>query len=279
MTTQMRAFEGGVTKAVADRQVRAIVSTPRTDRAGDVVEVTGIDLTEYRKNPVVLFAHDHGDPVARCAEIDVVDGALQALVQFPPEGTSRQADEVYGLIKAGVINATSVGFMPKEWSYLDDKAPWGGRRYASVELVEFSFVSVPANPDALVIERSLTGAEQIALARANLATIKAGRVLSVANETKLAGAHDAIGEVLSQVRGEDPAKAAPDPVLDPVLEAGEGDMPCEGCAAPAVCAKGGCYRRAAGEAAGKSAPSADAVSREAEIRAMEIRLFEIAAGL
>lgn len=171
--TQVRAFAGGVTKAVGERQVRVVVSTPTVDRSGDIVEVAGIDLTAYRKNPVVLYQHDHDEPVARCAEIGLNGAALEALVQFPPEGTSAKSDEVYGLIKAGVINASSIGFLPKDFTYVDPKEPWNGRRFSSCEMLEFSFVSVPCNPEALIVERGLLAAEeQIKLARENLLRIK-----------------------------------------------------------------------------------------------------------
>jgi HK97 family phage prohead protease len=200
----VRAFEGGITKAVGDRQVRCVLSTPRLDRHGDIVEVAGIELTEYRRNPVVLWGHDHDEPIARCVEIGIVGQELQATVQFPPLGTSDDADEAYRLIRAGVVSAVSIGFLPKEWSYLDDKAPWNGVRYRSCELIEFSFVSVPANPDAIVIERSALkrrGAGDAILdsVMRTVSVAKAGRVISRANEEKLRAAHAAIGEVLAQL--------------------------------------------------------------------------------
>lgn len=206
---QVRAFQGGVTKAVGDRQVRVIMSSPRPDRHGDVVDIAGIDLTEYRRNPVVLWQHDHDEPIARCVEVGISGTTLQAVVQFPPEGTSEDADEAYRLVKAGIVSAVSIGFIPKEggWSYIDQAQPWAGYRYTSIDLLELSFVSVPANPDALVIERSALRhrkAEEMLLDAAvqQIGVMKAGRVLSRANEDKLRAAHDAIGEVLAQVEQE-----------------------------------------------------------------------------
>lgn len=169
MTSKVLAFAGGVTKVVGERQVRVIVSTATPDRHGDIVEIKGIELENYRRNPVVLFMHDHDEPIARCPEIGVKNGRLEAVVQFPEEGVSKKADEVYGLIKAGVLNAVSIGFMPLEWSNLDDKQPWAGRRFIKADMLEFSIVSVPANAEALIVERGALSAEQqIALARANL---------------------------------------------------------------------------------------------------------------
>lgn len=135
---------------VEERQIRVIASTPTVDRAGDVVVAEGIDLTAYQANPVILWNHDPSAPIARCVEIGVRDGKLEAVAQFPPEGTDALADRVYGLIKAGVVNATSIGFSPVKETPLKG----GGMTVEEAELWEFSFVSVPANPDALVVERS-----------------------------------------------------------------------------------------------------------------------------
>ena len=51
-----------------ERQVRVIASTPTLDRMGDVVVAEGIRLTAYRANPVILWNHDPGSPIARCTE-------------------------------------------------------------------------------------------------------------------------------------------------------------------------------------------------------------------
>lgn len=161
MTIVRRAY-GAESFAVGDRQVRVICSTADVDRAGDMVVQTGIDLAAYRANPVVLWNHDPEQPIARAIEIGVVDGRLQALVQFPPEGVSAKADEVYGLVKAGVVNATSVGFMPMDSEPMDKSQPYKGQRFLRSELMEFSFVSVPANRGATVVARRAPKPDNVA---------------------------------------------------------------------------------------------------------------------
>jgi HK97 family phage prohead protease len=145
----------GVTKAIGERQIRVIVSTADVDRSGDIIEPNGIDFSAYRKNPVILYQHDHDEPIARCAEIGVVNGRVEALIQFPDADASEDSDKVYNLIKAGVLNAVSIGFIPTEYIPLDPKEPWGPRKYVSCEMIEASIVSVPANSAALIIERQL----------------------------------------------------------------------------------------------------------------------------
>lgn len=161
MTIVRRAY-GAESFAVGDRQVRVICSTADVDRAGDMVVQTGIDLSAYRANPVVLWNHDPEQPIARAIEIGVVDGRLQALVQFPPQGVSAKADEVYGLVKAGVVNATSVGFMPMDSEPMDKGQPYKGQRFLRSELMEFSFVSVPANRGATVVARRAPAPDGVA---------------------------------------------------------------------------------------------------------------------
>jgi hypothetical protein len=44
------------------QRYRFIVSTKDIDRAGDSINVDGIDISEYQKNPVVLYNH-YGTPI------------------------------------------------------------------------------------------------------------------------------------------------------------------------------------------------------------------------
>lgn len=148
-----KKFVFGVAKAIANRQVSVIVSTATPDRYGDIVEVKGIDLTQYRANPVVLWMHKHASPIARCVAIAVVNGRLEATAQFPAEGEDEESDRIYRKIKSGIVNAVSIGFMPGEWSWIEDKGNKFGRRFITSEMLEWSFVGVPANAEALITQR------------------------------------------------------------------------------------------------------------------------------
>lgn len=152
MGNEVKNF-AGTTKAIGDRQIRVVVSTGDVDREGDIIEPNGIDFTAYRKNPVVLFQHDHDTAIATCTEIGVVKGRVEAVAQFPPEGASPKSDEVYNLIKAGVLNASSIGFIPKTWEPIEGSK--FSRRFTTCECLEWSVVSVPANANALILERKM----------------------------------------------------------------------------------------------------------------------------
>lgn len=153
MTVQRKSYAASV-EMVGERQVRVICSTADIDRAGEIVVQEGIDLSAYKRNPIVLWQHDVESPIAKSPDIGVVDGKLTALVDFPPAGISTKADEICGLVKAGVISAVSIGFTPTETEPMDKGNPKKGpQKYIKSELGEFSFVSVPANPNALVVQR------------------------------------------------------------------------------------------------------------------------------
>jgi HK97 family phage prohead protease len=138
-------------EALGDRQIRVIASTPTSDRARDIMVPKGCVIDAYRANPVFLADHDATKPIGR-ATITIGDDQVTALVDFAPAGVSAKADEYCGLAKAGVLNAVSIGFRAIEWEPLKN----GGIKYTRWELMELSMVAVPCNPEALVVQRSVT---------------------------------------------------------------------------------------------------------------------------
>lgn len=137
------------------RQVVVNCSAEDPDRAGDVVVQKGIDIGSFMDiGGTVLWQHDPNQPIAKAIEMGIVDGKMRALVQFPEPNVSAKADEIYGLIANGVVNAASIGFDPIEFEPLDPKKPFGPQRFLRIELMEFSFVSVPCAPQATIIARS-----------------------------------------------------------------------------------------------------------------------------
>lgn len=118
-----------------------IVSTADVDRQGESVVQDGWDLSLFKMNPVVLFGHDYYSlPIGICDSIEVVDGRLVAKGRFAPADANPFAQQVRKLYDLKIMRATSVGFIVKEAQ---------GREITKAELIEFSFVPVPANPHAL----------------------------------------------------------------------------------------------------------------------------------
>jgi HK97 family phage prohead protease len=143
-----------------DDEFSIIASTPDRDRYGDIV-VQDWRLDDFKRNPVILWAHDSTRPVGRATHIAVEDKRrLVARLQLGPDGTSRDIDELRKLVKAKIIRAASVGFFPgKSEAVRDEDGIQTGFRFSQNTLFEISLVSVPANPQALAISRSLNISE------------------------------------------------------------------------------------------------------------------------
>ena len=119
-------------------------STNDLDRAGDVILpeawTTSKGLDNFKKNPIILFNHNYDKPIGRATAVSVTDKGLSIEATI-----SKAAGEVVELIKDGVLNAFSVGFMIKDANY-DSASDIFVIKDA--ELYETSVVSVPCNQDA-----------------------------------------------------------------------------------------------------------------------------------
>lgn len=154
----IEADEDGILVKAADNVFSVVFSTANEDRHGDIVQQNW-DLRAYKKNPVFLDSHDYGSIekiIGRVPRIAVKANALQGAVEFAigsPLGALGQY-----LAENGFLNATSVGFIPKQF---DDKGT-----ILKSELLEISAVSVPANSEALF--------EKVAKAMETKAAVGAG---------------------------------------------------------------------------------------------------------
>lgn len=131
---------------ISNRVVRFVMSTEREDRAGDTISADGWNLENYLRNPVVLWCHEQGEPpIGKCVQIGVEANRLVGDVEFASADVNPFADTVFKLVEAGFVSAGSVGFKPLRWE-INDK---GGLDFKEQELLEFSIVGVPCNPQAL----------------------------------------------------------------------------------------------------------------------------------
>lgn len=169
----LRKAFSGVRKAVnvETRTVDFVISTGAVDRDGDTIDPKGFNLEGFRKNPVVLFAHDQRQPpIGKAVDIRSTDQALESRAEFATREVLPFADTIFQLIANDFLNATSVGLIPKEFEFSDDE----NRGFMAMDitrsdLLEFSVVPVPSNPEALIQARAkgidtqplLTWAEQV----------------------------------------------------------------------------------------------------------------------
>jgi HK97 family phage prohead protease len=127
----------------AEMAFRASDLTP--DRYGDRVFVAGMKLDRYQQNPIMLFDHNHALPVASGK---VWTQGTELYVSPTFTRSSAKGREVENLVDEGVIRTVSVGFLPLK----TEPNEFGGLDYLESELLEISFVSVPANPNALRVK-------------------------------------------------------------------------------------------------------------------------------
>lgn len=150
-------FTKAAIKAKDDRRATFVASNARIDSMGDTIDPKGWELADFKKNPVVLFAHDSRSlPVGKVTAVKVSGADLVADVEFLPEGLDEFADKVAAMVKAKFLNAVSVGFQALDMEPRFDKAgQFVGYNFLRQALRELSIVPVPANPDALAIAREL----------------------------------------------------------------------------------------------------------------------------
>ena len=140
------------------RTVDIVASDFSIDSYGTRIDPAGWDLERFKANPVICLQHDSysGLPVAAAVSesVRVENAKLVMTIQFPPEGTSQDSDEAFGLIAAGVLRGVSVGFDPTEYEDVDETVDGYKktvRIYRKQRLMEVSFVTIPSNDNGLVV--------------------------------------------------------------------------------------------------------------------------------
>lgn len=137
-----------------ERAVISYINTGVKDRDDEIVEPAGAILEDYRKHPVVLFAHRYHElPIGKNEWIKTDNKGLIAKTIYAKH---EEADKVYNYRKDGFPLAESIGFVPFEWEDYkgkDGNPPKDGvrRRYTKWLLLEYSDVPVPSNPEALQV--------------------------------------------------------------------------------------------------------------------------------
>lgn len=129
----------------SDDEITAIASTAVEDRQGEIVEVSGWDLKDFKANPIILWGHDHSQlPIGKATKI-WVEGAgktAKLMVKIAFQEVTELGRAVKQLVKDDVLKTLSVGFIPMDGE---------DNRFTAQKLLEISVVNVPANPQALML--------------------------------------------------------------------------------------------------------------------------------
>lgn len=146
----VRAVEG------EDRTYWFTASTPSRDRMGDIIVQEGWRTEDFLKTGgPILWGHDYYSlPIGRGKQVSVSQKSLDIKVEFQPSDINPFAGQVERLVKGGWIRTGSVGFQVYKVEDLTEEEKkqrpdmkWGKRLFG--DLLEFSIVPVPANPEAL----------------------------------------------------------------------------------------------------------------------------------
>ncbi len=151
---ELKRYHSTRAEKVSDRVFQFVISDESVDRHRTVIKMDGWQLENYRNNPIVAYQHNtfSNDPDSIVGKGDVYkeNGKLMARVTFEPEGDNPIADKLVKKIEFGSINATSVGFNPIDWSRgvkADGEDP-ELIYFRNADLLEFSIVHIPSNPNA-----------------------------------------------------------------------------------------------------------------------------------
>lgn len=116
-----------------DKNKYSVVIAAHSDVGGPYVDLDKLSTDRYMRNPVVLWQHDRmGGPVAKTTAIKRrADGRIEAEFEFLDD--DERADKVRNAWEKGFLNAASITWQPGP----------------PPELLEWSIVAVPADPDAV----------------------------------------------------------------------------------------------------------------------------------
>ena len=123
--------------------IEGYASTNDIDRHGDIVptSVWEAGMQNYLKNPVILAYHEHCEPIGRMVEHRIDEKGLWIKARI-----SAAAEDVFSLVKDGVLTAFSIGFRIVDAEYNSAAELFVVKE---LELHEISVVSVPANQNTI----------------------------------------------------------------------------------------------------------------------------------
>lgn len=150
---------------------KATINTPREDREGDIILPMGVQLDNYRANPVVLWEHGLGSidrPIAKCVTpegdlaLTITEDEITAISYFSEKCI--ESLQVFHLIAEGLVRATSVRAEPIKSFAHKTKDGVMGLTLEVWDLVEWSWGCMGVNPDAVakILDRGTIEGDKIA---------------------------------------------------------------------------------------------------------------------
>jgi hypothetical protein len=157
MKKETKIFEAEVKDPnEADLTVTHFISTERRDRGGDVLLAKGMKITG---RPVVLLQHGWGavgpEPIAKPVWIKKGEfknnKGVQAKTQFYPDELGKR---LWSKCAQGYIPNWSIGWIPLKEEFVTEDDGGRTRVVSEWELLEYSLVGVPMQPDAQNVDKT-----------------------------------------------------------------------------------------------------------------------------
>lgn len=130
---------------------RVRISNETLNCYGTWVKTDGIDLTQYRRNPILLYMHTRGLAIGTMDDIRVENGEVTGELKF--DGVREESRIAQKQFEAGTLKMVSPGFEILETSnVMELRKP--GQKLQTVtrcRLTEVSVVDVGGNDDNLVL--------------------------------------------------------------------------------------------------------------------------------
>ncbi len=149
-----------------------VITTNDSDRVGDVVEPMGIDLKNFRSNPIAYFAHQGyiwpvgrwEDDEGRCTIKLERNRATGTVYFFKDRQTEAgmMALQTFLLIQQRILRACSIGFnpitepIPRSPNEDNPNSLQTGFVFPRIDLLEVSIVGIPCNPTATLVRGVLS---------------------------------------------------------------------------------------------------------------------------
>lgn len=128
---------------------RVRITNESVNSYGFRVLTSGIDLEQYRRNPVLLYMHERGNVIGYVKDLQVENGEVTGELVF--DEASELSIRCKKQFEVGSLRMVSVGLDPKETSGAPELLLEGQTRptVTRSKLVEVSLVDIGANDDAI----------------------------------------------------------------------------------------------------------------------------------
>lgn len=128
---------------------RVRITNESVNSYGFRVLTSGIDLEQYRRNPVLLYMHERGNVIGYVKDLQVENGEVTGELVF--DEASELSIRCKKQFEVGSLRMVSVGLDPKETCGAPELLLEGQTRptVTKSKLVEVSLVDIGANDDAI----------------------------------------------------------------------------------------------------------------------------------